>query len=312
MKEMETPPGITVQPPPFQETPLSEHVTVWGNPWVYLYWVEGAHTQVLVDAGYTANAEPLIAWVREKRDSRKAFLHLLTHSHFDHLGGTPFLKEAFPEVRILAHPKVGRVLQSERAVALIRRLSEEAARTVGVDAPPFEVFTLDGTLEDGETLDLGGDVRIQVLETPGHTRDSLTFYILPDGVAIPGEAAGVPDVRGVVRPQFLASFRLYLQSLERIAQLHPLHALGLPHRSYVVGEEGVRTFLDQSLQNTQELGRFIAETYQTHPDVERVLEAVRNHPIFGASTGQTREAFLLNLRAMVVAAVREFARGEPS
>lgn len=296
----------------FSEEPLSEHVVMWGNPWVFLYWVEGEHTQVLVDSGYTANAEPLIAWIRTRRDPSKTFLHLLTHSHFDHIGSTPFLKRAFPDIRILAHPKVGKVLQSDRAVNLIRRLSEEAAQTVGVDAPAFEPFPLDDTLQDGAVLDLGGGVVIEVLETPGHTRDSLTFRVRPDGVAIPGEAAGVPDLRGVVRPQFLASYHLYLQSLQRIAGLQPLRALGLPHRSYVVGEEKVRAFLEQSLENTRELGRFIAETYRNHPDVEGVLEAVRNHPIFGASTGQTREAFLLNLRAMVVAAVRELARGESS
>ena len=292
----------------FVETPLSPHVVVWGHPWVYLYWIEGEHTQVLVDAGYTANAEPLVAWVSRKRDPAKRFVHLLTHSHFDHLGATSYLKKAFPEMEVRAHPKVAKVLASERAVSLIQRLSQEAARTAGVEAPPFEVFPLDEPLSDGMQLDLGGGVTVEVMETPGHTRDALTFLVHPDRVVIPGEAAGVPDVRGVVRPQFLASYRLYLESLERIRKRQPFHALGLPHRAYVTGEEQVRTFLEQSLRNTRELGTWIAETYRRLQDVDRVFESLKQHPIFGASTGQTREAFLLNLRAMVVAAIRDLAR----
>ncbi len=296
----------------FVETPLTPHVVVWGHPWVYLYWIEGEHTQVLVDSGYTANAELLIAWVRERRIPEKRFIHLLTHSHFDHLGATPHLKKAFPEMEVRAHPKVAKVLASERAVALIQRLSRDAARAVGVEAPPFEVFSLDAPITDGVCLELGGGVAVEVLETPGHTRDALTFLVLPDRVAIPGEAAGVPDVRGVVRPQFLASYRLYLESLERIVERQPLRALGLPHRAFVVGEEEVQAFLEQSLRNTRELGAWIAEAYDRLHDVDRVFEALQQHSIFGASTGQTREAFLLNLRAMVVAAVRDLARGAGS
>jgi len=292
----------------FAERPISPHVVVWGHPWVYLYWIEGDHTQVLVDSGYTANAEALVAWVQRKRNPQKSFAHLLTHSHFDHLGATPYLKKAFPEMNIRAHPKVAKVLASERAVSLIHHLSREAARTVGVEAPSFEVFPLDEPLTDGMCLDLGGGVTVEVMETPGHTRDSLTFLIWPDGVAIPGEAAGVLDVRGVVRPQFLASYGMYLQSLERIAACGPLHALGLPHRAYVVGESQVRAFLDQSLRNTRDLGAWIADAYDRFRDVDRVFESLKEHPVFGASTGQTEEAFLLNLRAMVVAAVRDLAR----
>ncbi len=282
---------------------LSPHVVVWGGPAVYVYWVEGERGQALIDSGYTVNASPLVAWVRQRRDPSRPLFHLLTHSHFDHLGATPALREAFPEMRVMAHARVRRVLGSSRAVALIQRLSEEAARSVGVQAPPFRPFEIDETIGEGDRVDLGG-VEIRVLETPGHTRDSLSYWVEPDGVLIPGEAAGVPDVRGVVRPQFLASYRMYLESLLRLRRL-AIRVLGLPHRSLVEGVEAVRAYMDASVRNTRDLGQWIRDRYRQHPDVEAVFQALQRHSIFGASTGQTREAFLLNLRAMVTAVVRE-------
>lgn len=282
---------------------LSPHVTVWGNPAVFLYWVEGTKGQALIDAGYTANAFPLGEWVTQRRIPERPFFHLLTHSHFDHIGATPWLRKSFPEMRIFAHPRLRRVLGSPRALALIQQFSQETAKHVGVQAPPFEPFDIDTPLTDGLILDLG-DVKIQAIETPGHTRDSVSFWIEPDGILIPGEAVGVPDLRGEVRPQFLASYTLYLQSLQRLADLD-IQILGLPHRALVEGREAVRSYMHASLRNTLQLAQWIETRYKQKPDVDAVFQDLLQHPVFGTPTGQTQGAFLFNLRTMVIAVARE-------
>jgi glyoxylase-like metal-dependent hydrolase (beta-lactamase superfamily II) len=43
------------------------------------------------------------------------------------------------------------------------------------------------TLSDGDELDVGGGVRVQVLATPGHSVDSLCFYLEKEGVLFTGD-----------------------------------------------------------------------------------------------------------------------------
>jgi len=72
---------------------------------------------------------------------------LLTHGHFDHIGGVAELQRTFPEAQVHLH-----------------------AADAGLDEPLTPTAPLHGlTLwEDGDTVSLGG-LTIEVLHTPGHT-----------------------------------------------------------------------------------------------------------------------------------------------
>jgi glyoxylase-like metal-dependent hydrolase (beta-lactamase superfamily II) len=194
------------------------------------------------------------------------------------------------------------VLNSPRAVALIQKLSREAAETYGLPAPPFQPFPLHLHLKEGEQLDLGG-VTVEVLETPGHTRDSLSFWILPDRILVVGEAAGVPNREGRVRPQFLADYLLYRRSLERL-RTFPARVLGLPHRTVIEGESQVQRYLQSSVLATEELRAVMEEALETTPDEEHALGKVLERMPWLTRTQQPREAFMLNLRAMIRAVQR--------
>lgn len=83
---------------------------------------------------------------------------LLTHGHFDHVGGVAGLLEAYPGLPVYAHPG---------------DLSQPFA--------PSELFPLDGPslsnwteLHDNGTLSLAG-IQLSVFQTPGHSKGSVVF-----------------------------------------------------------------------------------------------------------------------------------------
>lgn len=85
----------------------------------------------------------------------------ITHHHADHSGNLKWVKELLgAEISI---PKNGRSLLRGRIPAEVNALS------------------------DGDVIDLGGGVRVQVIATPGHSIDSISYYIEEEGVLFTGD-----------------------------------------------------------------------------------------------------------------------------
>ena len=105
----------------------------------------------------------------------------LTHQHFDHVEDADVID---------AKKYCYEAYNSE----LIR---DKEAREWGLDVsvPPFKV---DEVLEGRESLQIG-DLEIQLLYVPGHSPDSLAFYLPSEGVVFGGDALfeggiGRPDL----------------------------------------------------------------------------------------------------------------------
>lgn len=101
---------------------------------------------------------------------------LLTHGHFDHIGGCARLAAAGTKIGCLA---------KERALALGNdNMGAEFGRIV----PPFPIHF---TFEDGDVLPLCG-MRFAVMATPGHTAGSCCF--LTEGEIFTGDTLFRRDI----------------------------------------------------------------------------------------------------------------------
>lgn len=86
----------------------------------------------------------------------------ITHHHFDHSGNLRWMRELY-KADVLVHDKGVPLLEG--------RLPDEGVRM----------------LRDGEALDLGGGVRPRVLFAPGHSVDSVCYYLEEEGVLFTGD-----------------------------------------------------------------------------------------------------------------------------
>lgn len=118
----------------------------------YILTKDGKHA-VMIDCG---GKEPL-AFVQSR--GMEIEYVLLTHGHFDHIGGCAALQAA--------GAKIGCSKEEKSLVFSADNLAEE----VGVRIPSFQ---LDFTFDDGDILKLAG-MEISVIATPGHTPGGVCF-----------------------------------------------------------------------------------------------------------------------------------------
>ena len=116
----------------------------------------------VIDPGSSINV--LIEWMDRNGKILKGIL--LTHTHFDHIYGLNDLQDIYPNVILYAsfYAKEGMISE---------RLNGSYYNEI-----PFTIKRTEITIvKENDKIQLWNDVIINVLETPGHDRDCLSFYV---------------------------------------------------------------------------------------------------------------------------------------
>ncbi len=157
---------------------------------------------------------------------------LVTHSHFDHVGGLAELVE-LTHAPIAMHPEAASMLEG---AALAAKLWE-----ITIDAPP----AADLPLAEGDEVSVG-KLRLEVLYTPGHAPGHVCFYLASESVVFDGDvlfqgSIGRTDLPG-------GDFHLLMNSIER-------HLLALPDETTVLSGHGPATMIGVERRSNPFLAR---------------------------------------------------------
>ena len=139
---------------------------------------------------------------------------LLTHGHFDHIGAVDDLKAYFKGVQCYAGENEEEVLQNGSY-----NLSASWAATLSIRA--------DRLLRDKETLTLAG-FKIKVIETPGHTKGGVCYYLSEEGVLFSGDtlfrtSVGRTDFPTGSMSQIVRSVQYLTENLPGDTVVYPGH-----------------------------------------------------------------------------------------
>ncbi|MFO7742751.1 MAG: MBL fold metallo-hydrolase [Anaerolineae bacterium] len=138
---------------------------------------------------------------------------LITHAHFDHIGGIAKVIAA-TGARLGLHPKERPLLEADGGASMWGLNVEPS--------PPPDV-----ELTEGQTVQLG-TLSFEVLFTPGHSPGGVTFYEADEGVAFVGDALfsrgiGRTDLPGGDRETLMRSIKEVLFSLPDDTVIYPGH-----------------------------------------------------------------------------------------
>ena len=159
---------------------------------------------VIIDCGayYEAERKALVAYIN---DEHLQPVHLLvTHGHLDHNFGNNTVYETFglqPEV-------------SEADLKMMENLASQAKTFYQLDLN-YNFPAVGRTFQPNEVINFGNH-QLSVIETPGHSRGSVTFYCKEENVAFTGDtlfktSIGRTDFPGGSMFQIINSLRLLAQ-----------------------------------------------------------------------------------------------------
>lgn len=133
-----------------------------GRPlyWTAAYWIDG----LLIDTGPACTA-PQLARLLSPLPVRQI---AITHAHEDHIGGLALLRRQFPDAQVYAPRQSIPLIEDPQRIQMqwYRRL------LWGMPQPVQGVQSLDA-VEDRLQV---GEFTLRVVETPGHSRDHVSYF----------------------------------------------------------------------------------------------------------------------------------------
>jgi glyoxylase-like metal-dependent hydrolase (beta-lactamase superfamily II) len=178
-----------------------------------MYLVDCKGSLALIDTGGGNGIPRVIDNIRKMGfDPVTLEVALITHCHFDHIGGNKAIKDA-TGCRIAAHEAEKEEIENLGELTLYQMGQEN-----GLSFEPTEV---DITLKGGEKMQVG-DVEFEIVHTPGHTPGGISLVVREEGAIglFPGDTASAQGRLGFINgPGF--SLEEWKKSIKRMLDLKP-------------------------------------------------------------------------------------------
>ena len=259
--------------------------------------VVGTEKTALMDCSMAYCGEHLVKKIKDKLGDRPLDYFFASHTHYDHIGALPYLRKEWPNLICIGAEHGQKVLQREGAIKGIKKLGDEAAKmyTNGkMTSVSVEGLSIDKVVHDGDVIDLGGK-QIVTLETPGHTRCSLTFVVEPAGIMMASESVGVLERRGVCHPAVLQSFEDGIKSIEKCRDYNPKRII-ISH--YGIVPASYNSKLWEILENEMRIEKHVIEEAwingMTEDEILRMM--TDKYWYEGRANEQPIDAFEINMR----------------
>ena len=288
---------------------LNQNLILMPDRMFPLYIITGSKN-FLIDSGSIVKAREFaqrIPATLEELGIENPVIHtlILTHTHWDHTGAASELQKKF-NFDVVCSARGEELLQKDKVVQYINRMNQDHKKLENdTSSTQFEKLERLVPVKEGDRIMIDDFSYLEVYETPGHTRCSVSYLLQPWKILFPGDATGVTEQTGVLRPLFLSGYIDYENSILKIMSLQ-VEVLAFPHNRLIKGKERVREYLEFSLNRAREIKGRILGFLEDGMAVPIIVETLYKTEFTKPTVMGPREALTTNLEAMVNAIRKEF------
>lgn len=207
--------------------------------------IDDGKTAILYDTGFAFTGYTIVDNIRKVLGERPVDYIFLTHSHYDHALGAPYVVKRYPNAKVVAGTYVDKIFHKPSARAVMRELDNSAAQKHGVTEYEdlIDDLKVDITVDDGDVITCG-DMRFTAIELPGHTKCSIGFYLSENKLLLGVETLGLYFGENTYLPSFLVGYQMALDSFHKAKKMD-IERILLPHYG-AVEKEDMQAYLDNS------------------------------------------------------------------
>ena len=156
---------------------LSEHITVISNTQSSNIYYLDYDRKVLIDTGHSAERKMILA------DMQNCDIHLenvdavlITHAHVDHIGNAAFFHSICPNIQIIVSEQHEQFFKQQTEFQTTEEINAVADK-----------YTPTQIVHDGDLISLNDNNALKVISTPGHTSDSISFWLESEKILFSGD-----------------------------------------------------------------------------------------------------------------------------
>lgn len=258
---------------------INEHcyqidIQQWMVPRVGTCYVVKGEKTFLIDAGTSQTTEKVLKTLEEfKIDPKTINAIIITHEHYDHGAGAAGLLEKMPTTVVLASEKTAKILREpSEFLETSKKHYGEAAGLVS----PFPPVKNVEIIEEGDKIDLGEGIKLEVVGLPGHTPGSIGLFESKTKTFFAGDAVCNYNAQYefYMPPSFpeLFDYETYLKSLDKILN-YPLEYLCMGHFG-TQKQPKAKQVVKKAAETAKEWRKIIVDIYEKTKSEEKVYDAL--------------------------------------
>jgi len=224
------------------------------------YILQGTKKRALIDTSGPIEAERFAKKIK-KLDLIPDIL-ILTHSHWDHAGGTTIFQKEFPNIDVFA---------AKPAIESLKNNSKynESFLDIVTDLEPVENIT---PVKEGDVIDLG-EMELLIYETPGHTNCSISILDQKNMILYLGDSLGYLWEKFILPPIIPPEFsqEKLLATFNKVIKID-YSTIACAHYGFLT-EDSAKIFPDIAKFGYIFWRDFFISSFEKNHKIENVLES---------------------------------------
>jgi len=196
---------------------------------------------------------------------------LNTHTHGDHIGGHYRLKELNPNIKVITTEL------SKDKVENPLKYNIEIRKAFPLDSPPpsygLKGVHVDSIIKEGDLIE-----SLQVVFTPGHDDDCVSFYELETKTLLTGDSIqqNGTNTQGMALYMYLDQYvdsllKLQKMDIERIVAGHPFNPFG----GDIIGNKNVKEFIKYNIELVRKYDSIVSQNKDK--DIHEIVRIIIKH-----------------------------------